>query len=85
MDESGCDKWIGFKHTGWDSFGVTLVKIAWFHGSSGAILDFFILSGLGHACFFDWTYISVLTEISLLKPNFCASEYMRRLSPWTKL
>jgi transposase len=31
VDESGCDKRIGFRRTGWSPLGVTLVQIAQFH------------------------------------------------------
>ena len=31
IDESGCDKWIGFRRTGWSPLGVAPVQIAKFH------------------------------------------------------
>ena len=31
LDESGCDKRIGFRHTGWSPLGVAPVQVAQFH------------------------------------------------------
>jgi hypothetical protein len=31
IDESGCDKRIGFRRTGWSPHGVALVQVAQFH------------------------------------------------------
>jgi hypothetical protein len=30
VDESGCDKRVGFRRTGWTSLGVTPTQVAWF-------------------------------------------------------
>ncbi|OGE55430.1 hypothetical protein PENARI_c004G00238 [Penicillium arizonense] len=31
VDESGCDKWIGFRRTGWSPLGTTPVQVSKFH------------------------------------------------------
>lgn len=33
MDESGCDKWIGFKRIGWPSLGIMPSQVTKFHHS----------------------------------------------------
>lgn len=31
VDESGCDKWIGFRQTGWSLHGIAPVQVSKFH------------------------------------------------------
>lgn len=35
IDESGCDKWAGFRRTGWSPRGVAPVQVSCFHQGRG--------------------------------------------------
>lgn len=47
VDESGCDKWTGFRRTGWSPLGVTPIQISKFHrGQRYQILPAYAQDGI---------------------------------------
>jgi hypothetical protein len=63
VDESGCDKRVGYRRTGWSPLGVTPVQIARFHrGRRYHILPAYTQNGILFSRIFQGTTDSTLFE-----------------------